>query len=214
MLVTVLVAGCEVSRTSAVVSPATGTDNNNSNNNVVGITLAPTGDTVQPGGTVQFFATVSGSTNSGVTWSVSSGVGSVDSNGLYTAPATIASDTEHAAVKAVAAADPAVSATVPVVIIKPVPVGTDCDTTNVTYTGTVKPILKTNCYGCHTGAGAPLGIDLSNYNTVKNVATAGKLYGVITHSPGFPAMPKGANKLSDCSIARIKAWIDKGAQND
>jgi hypothetical protein len=180
----------------------------------VSITVVSAADTIKTGETVEFFATVTGSVNTGVAWSVISGPGAIDSNGIYTAPATIASDTDRATVKGVAAADSTVSATATVVIVKPVRSGTDCDTTNVTYAGTVKPILKTNCYGCHTGINAPKGLDLSVYNSVKRVATNGKLYGGITHSPGFPAMPKGASKLSDCSIAQIKAWIDRGAAND
>lgn len=59
----------------------------------VSITISPTSATVGFGGTDQFTAAVSGSTNSGVTWSVkdgsggTSGVGTISSTGLYTAPA-------------------------------------------------------------------------------------------------------------------------------
>jgi hypothetical protein len=62
-----------------------------SSNVAVGIT--PASSTVGYGGTQQFSATVTGSTNTAVTWSVSgassssSQIGTVSSSGLYTAPA-------------------------------------------------------------------------------------------------------------------------------
>ena len=49
------------------------------------INVSPASATVAPGGKQQFTATVTGTSNSGVTWNASSG--SIDKNGLYTAPA-------------------------------------------------------------------------------------------------------------------------------
>ena len=60
----------------------------------VSISISPTSQTVGYGSTQQFTAKVSGSTNTAVTWSVSSSssttssqIGSISSSGLYTAPA-------------------------------------------------------------------------------------------------------------------------------
>jgi mono/diheme cytochrome c family protein len=94
------------------------------------------------------------------------------------------------------------------------PGGTDCDTVNVTFSGTVRPILQNNCVGCHSGPTPPRGLNLSSYTGVRTAALNGKLYGAISHAPGFPAMPQGAKKLGDCHIRQIKAWIDKGAPNN
>jgi hypothetical protein len=54
------------------------------------ITISPTEAALAFGATRQFTATVSGVTDTGVTWSVQEGAtgGTVDQNGLYTAPAT------------------------------------------------------------------------------------------------------------------------------
>ncbi len=43
-------------------------------------------------------------------------------------------------------------------------------------------------------------------------AQNGYLYGNITHAPGYNPMPDGGGggKLSDCTIATIKKWIDSG----
>lgn len=50
----------------------------------VGVSVAPTSSTVPLGGTQQFSATVTGTTNQAVSWSASGGT--ISSTGLYTAP--------------------------------------------------------------------------------------------------------------------------------
>ncbi len=53
----------------------------------VTITISPSSASMGFGGTEQFTATVTGSTNTGVTWSINpSSTGSVSTSGLYTAP--------------------------------------------------------------------------------------------------------------------------------
>lgn len=74
----------------------------------VSVNVTPGSAVVQTGGTAQFSASVSGSTNTAVTWTA--GLGSISSSGLYTAPSTGGTDT----VIATSLADPtkAASATV------------------------------------------------------------------------------------------------------
>jgi hypothetical protein len=94
--------------------------------------------------------------------------------------------------------------------------GGNCDTTNRKYAAHVVPILSANCYSCHgtnTNSGSG-GIVLEGYNNIKPKADAGTLIGVITHATGFPAMPQGGPKLSDCNINIIRSWINNGAQNN
>lgn len=89
-----------------------------------------------------------------------------------------------------------------------------CNTSNVTYSANVKPILSTHCNGCHGGS-APFGnIDYTTYNGVKKTVDNGTLLGSIQHDAAYRPMPEGANKLSSCNIALIKAWIDAGAPNN
>jgi YD repeat-containing protein len=58
--------------------------------NTVGISITPVAVSLAAGQTQQFTATVTNATNTAVTWSISpSGVGTINSSGLYTAPATI-----------------------------------------------------------------------------------------------------------------------------
>lgn len=90
-----------------------------------------------------------------------------------------------------------------------------CDTTNITYSGTIAGIIQSN--GCLTtdchGGNSPLsGIRLSDYNSVKARET--RLYGAINHSPGFVAMPQNTGKISQCDINKVQAWVNAGAPNN
>lgn len=80
----------------------------------VAVTLSPTSTTVAAGGTVSFTATVTGTTNGAVTWSVqeASGCGSVDTSGTYTAPGAAA--TCHVVATSAASASATAAATVTV----------------------------------------------------------------------------------------------------
>src|SRR5436190_24140932 len=82
-----------------------------------------------------------------------------------------------------------------------------CDTTNVTYSGTVKPMIEQHCLSCHSGAQPSGGIDLATYATVKVQADNGRLYGAIAQLSGFQPMPQGG-KLSSCDISKVKIWVD------
>jgi hypothetical protein len=81
---------------------------------VVSVVISPTSASVNPAGTQTFTATVSGSTNTAVTWSVEeTGGGSVTQAGLYTAPSTTGS--YHVIATSVADATKSAAATVSVV---------------------------------------------------------------------------------------------------
>lgn len=86
-----------------------------------------------------------------------------------------------------------------------------CDTTNVTYTTSIKPMIQNNCLGCHNGTGAGGGISLATYAEIKTIADNGKLLGVIDYLPGYSRMPKNGNKLTDCQINMVKIWLNQGS---
>jgi hypothetical protein len=83
-----------------------------------------------------------------------------------------------------------------------------CDSTNVTYTGVVYPILKNNCISCHGGATPAGGLDFTNYDDVAYTAESGLLLGAIRHLPGFKPMPQNGPRLSECEIALIAKWVN------
>jgi len=85
-----------------------------------------------------------------------------------------------------------------------------CDSANVTFSGTVWPIIQNNCYGCHSGSNPGGGILLKDYATVAAAAQSGKLYGSIAYLTGYARMPKNGNQLSQCNIHQVKKWIDLG----
>ena len=90
-------------------------------------------------------------------------------------------------------------------------VGTQCDTLNVTFSGTVTTMLANSCLSCHsnaTAAGAGNGIRLENYADVKTRASA--VAGSIKHSGTYSPMPKNGGKLNACLIKQFDIWIRTG----
>ena len=86
-----------------------------------------------------------------------------------------------------------------------------CDSTEVSFSNDIQPIIASHCQGCHSGATPSGGIDLSSYSGVKSVADNGTLIGAISWEQGFEQMPQGGDQLPDCEIAIVKGWIDEGA---
>jgi mono/diheme cytochrome c family protein len=91
---------------------------------------------------------------------------------------------------------------------------TECDTINVTYASTIRPILQNSCLGCHSGTAPSGGIPLETHSDVLAVVNNGKLLGSIRHEQGYSTMPKGGAKLNDCYITQIEKWINNGAPNN
>ena len=92
--------------------------------------------------------------------------------------------------------------------------GAVCDTTNITYSLSVKPIINENCISCHSQAVQQGTVILETYADVLVYVNSGQLIGAITHAPGFAAMPQGAAKLDDCSILKIETWIGAGSPDN
>jgi hypothetical protein len=87
-----------------------------------------------------------------------------------------------------------------------------CTATDITYTGFISGLLQSyGCTGCHNNQSAPNGINWEGYTNAKASALGGRMYGAITHAPGYSPMPKAGGKLTDCEIKKVKAWIDAGA---
>jgi hypothetical protein len=93
---------------------------------------------------------------------------------------------------------------------------TTCDTTAVSYSLQIVPILQSICYNCH-GNGSTAGsggIDLSTYAHLKVYALNGYLVGNVSHSPGYNAMPYGLPMLPACEVNTIAAWVHQGILNN
>jgi hypothetical protein len=84
----------------------------------VGITMTPTTASLSANQQQQFTPTVTGSSNTAVTWSMNPQVGTLSTNGLYTAPASITA-TQNVTVTATSVADTTQSATSTVTLNPP-----------------------------------------------------------------------------------------------
>jgi hypothetical protein len=92
---------------------------------------------------------------------------------------------------------------------------TSCDTTNVTFSGTITSILGNSCYSCHsnnTAAANGNNIRLQDYADVKssNVAVAGSIKHIGSYSP----MPKNGGMIKSCSITQFDIWVRNGMPNN
>ena len=100
---------------------------------------------------------------------------------------------------------------------------TPCDLPlTVSYQANVLPILKQQCYRCHSADKYKVltsnTLNMEDFAALKYYATPANgrnnvsyLVGNIRHDEGFVKMPYDGGKLSDCEIATIKAWVDAGA---
>ncbi len=93
-----------------------------------------------------------------------------------------------------------------------------CDTNNVTYSKTIKPILERECYDCHSGFSPDGGLDLEGYSGANIAATntlrmeGNLLYRIKNDS--IPRMPYYLPNLDSCTIAKIEAWVNAGAPDN
>src|SRR5712692_7752228 len=89
----------------------------------VSLSISPATSTLSVSQNQQFTAAVTGTTNTGVIWSVSPAVGTVSSAGLYTAPASV-SRLQSVIVSATSTANPAQAASATVMLQPPLTIST------------------------------------------------------------------------------------------
>ncbi|MCB9262274.1 MAG: hypothetical protein H6607_07865 [Flavobacteriales bacterium] len=95
---------------------------------------------------------------------------------------------------------------------------TSCDTSNITYSVTIKGILLNNaCMGCHNQtvfASSGGNVNLDGYSNVKSYIDNGKLLSSIVQDGKASFMPKGGAKMGACSLLKVQTWINAGAPNN
>lgn len=90
-----------------------------------------------------------------------------------------------------------------------------CDTVNMKYSTDIVPILTANCYVCHGGTASNSGgRKFDSHALLMNYVNNGKLVLAVSHLPGATPMPFQLPKLPECTINKIKAWVDRGAPNN
>lgn len=92
--------------------------------------------------------------------------------------------------------------------------GGTCDTTNVSFSSTILPILSTNCNSCHNTNMASGGVITDNHAGLINSVNSGIFWKAINHEPGAIPMPQNGMKLPGCELLKIRTWINQGAPNN
>lgn len=91
--------------------------------------------------------------------------------------------------------------------------GAACDTTNVTYTATIAPIMAANCNMCHVSSSGN-GFITADYANLRSLVTKGLLVRDVNWTSGADPMPKNGQKLPPCVLAKINKWVRNGALNN
>jgi|WetSurMetagenome_2_1015567.scaffolds.fasta_scaffold87165_2 hypothetical protein len=91
-----------------------------------------------------------------------------------------------------------------------------CDTTMVTYSLTIAPIISLNCLSpdCHGGTAQTSGIPMEGYDNLKVVVDNQRLIGALRWQNSYSFMPKNTTALVECDIEKIERWVLNGAPNN
>jgi len=84
-----------------------------------------------------------------------------------------------------------------------------CDTTSVTFSGQIWPMMESYCTGCHSASAPGGGIVIASYSDLVALAENGSLMGSVRWEGGYAKMPTN-QQLSECSISQLQKWIDDG----
>jgi hypothetical protein len=89
-----------------------------------------------------------------------------------------------------------------------------CDTSNVTFSGTITTILNNSCWSCHSNSTAGTwgnNIRLESYSDVSSQINT--IIPAINHIGNKP-MPKNSSKLPVCSLNQFDIWVRIGMPNN
>ena len=85
----------------------------------------------------------------------------------------------------------------------------ECDTSSVTFSGQIWPMMESNCTGCHSASAPGGGIVIADHADMVALAENGSLMGSIRWESGYARMPTN-QQLSECGINQLQKWIDDG----
>lgn len=91
-----------------------------------------------------------------------------------------------------------------------------CDTTNVTYSATIRPIFQNKCVGCHGGNNPSGGLNLTTWSACNTIALNSQLEGTVKHLTNYSPMPPfvDGSYLPACDIYKLMIWKRQGAPNN
>lgn len=86
---------------------------------------------------------------------------------------------------------------------------TPCDTTNVSYSQVIKPMVDQNCISCHAPGGERETSPFTNYDELVLYAES-----AVPRINGSSTLMPPSGKMSTCNIALFTAWVNAGAPNN
>ena len=92
-----------------------------------------------------------------------------------------------------------------------------CDTVLVSYSAIIEPLIRENCYDCHNSVNYKSNggnLLLEGYSNLFVVIPDGTLLSSVSQDGKTSRMPRNAPKLDDCTILKIKEWLDQGFPNN
>lgn len=89
-----------------------------------------------------------------------------------------------------------------------------CDTSKVSYMKDIDSILIRRCYSCHDDMRLGSVFDFQGHSDLVSFIDSHNFLGAIKHEAGVQAMPLGGDKIPDCEINFLEAWINQGKQNN
>jgi len=91
-------------------------------------------------------------------------------------------------------------------------INNSCDTTNVTFSGTITPILSNSCYSCHSNVNASFGAGMHIQDYADVVTNSARIVAAIKQTGPYPMPING--KLKSCSITQFDIWVRNGMPNN
>jgi hypothetical protein len=179
--------------------------------NSVQVSVSPSSATVATGGAQQFTATVTGTTNTAVTWSVNGiaggnpAVGTISASGLYTAPATVPNP-NNVAVTATSTADSTRSASAMVTVS--VPTGGLA----ITSVSSSSPMPLTPLTISTTGLNANLPVQVQ-FSNVAGFSVSEPAISVASDGTVVAAVPVYANADGTTSSGAVSVVVTQGTQS-
>lgn len=85
-----------------------------------------------------------------------------------------------------------------------------CDTTDIVYSDLTHVFIDI-CANCHNSTSTfQEGIVLDSYENVVSTINTGPVWKAINREGGVTPMPYQQEKLPECDLKKIRAWIDNG----
>jgi len=88
-----------------------------------------------------------------------------------------------------------------------------CDTTQVTFSGHIQPLINNRCVTCHSGGNASGSLQLTSYSQVVSAVQNRNLMDAVHRLPGISAMPP-SGALNDCELRMMTLWVEANMPNN